>query len=85
MKDIFVLNFSSRNKIVTSYRIMNKNIVYGLIGFGYLLIGILTWKYEFFGVKLDPTQAMLFGILFIIYGAFRVYRAIKLYKDDQKN
>lgn len=64
---------------------MNKNIVYGLIGFGYFLIGIFTWKYNFFVVKLDPTKSMLFGILFIVYGAFRVFRAIKVYRNDQKN
>ncbi|MFV0187579.1 C4-dicarboxylate ABC transporter [Empedobacter falsenii] len=64
---------------------MNKSIVYGLIGFGYFLIGIFTWKYQFFIVKLDNTNAMLMGILFIFYGAFRVYRGIKSYKNDQKN
>ncbi|GEM51268.1 C4-dicarboxylate ABC transporter [Empedobacter brevis] len=64
---------------------MNKNIVYGLIGFGYFLIGIFTWKYQFFIIKLDETKAMLLGILFIIYGVFRVYRGIKSYKNDQKN
>ncbi|MFV0219949.1 C4-dicarboxylate ABC transporter [Empedobacter falsenii] len=64
---------------------MNKSIVYRLIGFGYFLIGIFTWKYQFFIVKLDDTNAMLMGILFIVYGAFRVYRGIKSYKNDQKN
>ncbi|MDM1139110.1 MULTISPECIES: C4-dicarboxylate ABC transporter [Empedobacter] len=64
---------------------MNKNIVYGLIGFGYFLIGIFTWKYQFFIIKLDEIKAMLLGILFIVYGAFRVYRGIKSYKNDQKN
>ena len=64
---------------------MNKNIVYGLIGFGYFLIGIFTWKYQFFIIKLDEPNAMLLGILFIVYGAFRVYRGIKSYKNDQKN
>ncbi len=64
---------------------MNKYIAYGLIGFGYFLIGIFTWKYQFFIIKLDDIKAMLLGILFIIYGAFRVYRAIKGYKNDQKN
>lgn len=63
---------------------MNKNIVYGLIGFGYFLIGIYL-KYQFFIIKLDETKAMLLGILFIVYGAFRVYRGIKSYKNDQKN
>ena len=64
---------------------MNKNIAYGLIGFGYLLIGIFTWKYQFFVIKLDDIKAMLLGILFIVYGAFLVYRAIKSYKNDQKD
>jgi hypothetical protein len=64
---------------------MNKNIVYGLIGFGYLLIGIFTWYFKFFIIKLDETKALLLGILFIIYGAFRVFRAIKAFKNDQKN
>ena len=71
--------------MVSSCLIMNKSIVYGLIGFGYFLIGIFTWKYQFFIVKLDDTNAMLMGILFIVYGAFRVYRGIKSYKNDQKN
>lgn len=64
---------------------MNKNIAYGLIGFGYLLIGIFTWIYKFFIIALDDIQATLFGILFIIYGAFRIYRAIKAYKNDKTN
>ncbi len=64
---------------------MNKNIVYGLIGFGYFLIGIFTWYFKFFIIKLDDTKAMLLGVLFIIYGMFRIFRAIKAYKNDQKN
>lgn len=63
---------------------MNKNIAYGLIGFGYFLIGIFTWKYKYFIIQLDDIKATLFGILFIIYGLFRVYRAIKAYKDEKK-
>ncbi len=63
---------------------MNKNIAYGLIGFGYMLIGIFTWIYKFFIIELDSIQATLFGILFVIYGAFRIYRAIKGYRNDQK-
>ncbi len=63
---------------------MNKNIAYGIIGFGYFLIGIFTWKYKYFIYKLDDTKAMLFGILFIVYGLFRVFRAIKAYKKDEK-
>ena len=63
---------------------MNKNIAYGIIGFGYILIGIFTMTFKYFIIKLDDLNATLFGILFIIYGAFRVYRAIKSYKNDQK-
>lgn len=61
---------------------MNKQIFYGIIGFGYFLIGIFTWYYKFFIIFLDPIQAMLLGILFIVYGLFRVYRAYKAYKQD---
>ena len=64
---------------------MNKYIAYGLIGFGYFLIGIFTWYFKFFIIKLDDTKAMLLGVLFIIYGMFRIFRAIKAYKNDQKN
>lgn len=63
---------------------MNKNIAYGIIGFGYFLIGIFTWKYKYFIVQLDDIKATLFGILFIVYGLFRVFRAIKAYKKDEK-
>ncbi|MBF0596266.1 C4-dicarboxylate ABC transporter [Faecalibacter rhinopitheci] len=63
---------------------MNKNIAYGIIGFGYLLIGIFTWRFKYFIKELDDTQALLFGILFIIYGSFRIYRAIKAYKNGEK-
>lgn len=63
---------------------MNKQIAYGIIGFGYILIGIFTWNYKYFIIKLDDVKATLFGILFIIYGVFRVYRAIKSYRNDQK-
>ena len=63
---------------------MNKNIIYGVIGLGYFLIGIFTWKFQYFIIKLDDIKATLFGILFIIYGAFRVYRAIKAYRNEKK-
>lgn len=63
---------------------MNKNIIYGIIGLGYFFIGIFTWKYQYFIIKLDEIKATLFGILFIIYGAFRVYRAIKAYRNENK-
>ena len=63
---------------------MNKNIIYGVIGLGYFLIGIFTWKFQYFIIKLDDIKATLFGILFIIYGAFRVYRAIKAYRNENK-
>ncbi len=69
---------------VISYRIMNKHIAYGLIGFGYFLIGIFTWKYKYFIFELDEIKATLFGILFIIYGAFRVFRAIKAFRNGEK-
>jgi hypothetical protein len=63
---------------------MNKNITYGLIGFGYFLIGIFTWIYKFFITPLDDIKATALGILFIVYGSFRVYRAIKGYRNDKK-
>lgn len=63
---------------------MNKNIAYGIIGLGYFLIGIFTWKYKYFIYELDDIKATLFGILFIVYGLFRVYRAIKAYKNGKK-
>ncbi|SDQ84151.1 Short repeat of unknown function [Chryseobacterium soldanellicola] len=55
-------------------------------GLFYIVLGIVIITYKFFFVILEPTIAYPLGIVMIIYGAFRIFRAIsRLKKTDDEN
>lgn len=49
---------------------------------GYFVIGILIILYNKFFIDLEPKWARILGILFIVYGGFRFYRAIKYIREN---
>ncbi len=53
-------------------------------GICYVVLGIFVIVYKFFVVYLEPNIAIALGALLIIYGLFRVYRAIKRIRPDGK-
>ncbi|WP_100077569.1 DUF308 domain-containing protein [Chryseobacterium camelliae] len=55
-------------------------------GIFYIVLGIVVMVYKFFFTILDPTVAYPLGGLLIIYGIFRIFRAvtrIKKSKDEE--
>lgn len=52
-------------------------------GFFYLLLGIVVIIYKFFVIFLEPNVAYPLGGLFILYGAFRIVRAIYRIRDQR--
>ncbi|MGM5631208.1 C4-dicarboxylate ABC transporter [Apibacter raozihei] len=60
---------------------LNYKSLSGFIGAGYFIIGILVILYNKFIIEMDPKWARILGALFILYGLFRVYRAIKFMKQ----
>lgn len=52
-------------------------------GFFYIVLGIVVIIYKFFIVILEPNIAYPLGGLLILYGIFRIVRAI--YKIKQQN
>lgn len=62
---------------------MIKGIVNVMIGFCYAVIGgLVLWK-QWFIYQLSPTAALSLGILFIVYGIFRIYRAVKSLQNEE--
>lgn len=55
------------------------NIIMGLL---YGFIGGFVIYREWFFTDLNPVASKALGILFIIYGLFRIYRAIKAIRDS---
>ncbi len=62
---------------------LNYKSLSGFIGAGYFIIGILIIVYNKFIITLEPKWARILGGLFIVYGAFRVYRAIKYIRENE--
>lgn len=57
-------------------------------GICYFVFGILVIIYKFFIIVLEPAVAYAMGILLMVYGIFRVGRAIyriREYKNEQSN
>ncbi len=54
-----------------------------MTGFFYIVLGIVVIIYKFFIVILEPNIAYPLGGLLILYGIFRIVRAI--YKIKQQN
>lgn len=61
---------------------LNYKSISGIIGMGYFVIGILIILYNKFFIDLEPRWARILGILFIVYGGFRFYRAIKYIREN---
>jgi len=51
-------------------------------GLFYIILGIVVIVYKFFFTILEPTIAYAMGGLLILYGIFRIYRAISKIKDS---
>ncbi|MDY3339309.1 C4-dicarboxylate ABC transporter [Riemerella anatipestifer] len=56
-----------------------------LAGVMYLTLGVVVLVYKFFVIQLDDYVAYPLGILMIIYGVFRVFRAIHNIKESKKD
>lgn len=52
-------------------------------GIGYIVLGIAVIVYKFFIVILEPNIAYALGGLLIIYGIFRIVRALYKFKEDR--
>nr|WP_072883458.1 DUF308 domain-containing protein [Chryseobacterium takakiae] len=53
-----------------------------ITGLFYIVLGIVVILYKFFFTVLDPGVAYALGILLILYGIFRIYRAITKIKSS---
>ncbi|SMC43235.1 C4-dicarboxylate ABC transporter [Moheibacter sediminis] len=56
---------------------MIRQVIYVFMGFLYAGMGVFVILREWFLTELTPVAAKALGILFIAYGTFRTYRAIK--------
>ncbi|MEC3874557.1 C4-dicarboxylate ABC transporter [Chryseobacterium sp. T9W2-O] len=50
-------------------------------GLFYIVLGIVVILYKFFFTVLEPGVAYALGVLLILYGIFRIYRAISKIKN----
>ncbi|MBS1571170.1 MAG: C4-dicarboxylate ABC transporter [Bacteroidetes bacterium] len=48
-----------------------------IVGFFYIVLGIVVMVYKFLIIVLEPNIAYAMGSLLILYGCFRMYRAYK--------
>lgn len=55
------------------------NIIFGVL---YSSIGVLILIKNWFLVELSRTAALSLGILFIVYGIFRIYRAVRSIRNQ---
>ncbi|WP_185097097.1 DUF308 domain-containing protein [Chryseobacterium sp. IHB B 17019] len=53
-----------------------------ITGLFYIVLGIVVIFYKFFFTILEPGVAYALGGLLILYGIFRIYRAISKIKDS---
>lgn len=55
-------------------------------GLFYIVLGVVVIIYKFFFTVLEPAVAYGLGALLMLYGVFRIYRAISKIKnsDDEK-
>ncbi|WP_173426503.1 C4-dicarboxylate ABC transporter [Chryseobacterium angstadtii] len=51
-------------------------------GLFYIVLGVVVMYYKFFFTTLEPTIAYAMGGLLILYGVFRIYRAVSRIKDS---
>ncbi|WP_265129392.1 C4-dicarboxylate ABC transporter [Chryseobacterium oranimense] len=51
-------------------------------GLFYIVLGVVVIIYKFFFTVLEPAIAYAMGAVLILYGIFRIYRAILRIKDS---
>ncbi|MFV0305926.1 MAG: C4-dicarboxylate ABC transporter [Moheibacter sp.] len=56
---------------------MIRQVINVIMGILYAFIGVFTIYRDWFLIDLSPYAAKALGILFIVYGLFRIYRAVK--------
>ncbi|MBB6331960.1 uncharacterized membrane protein HdeD (DUF308 family) [Chryseobacterium sediminis] len=52
-------------------------------GLFYIVLGIVVIVYKFFFTVLEPAIAYALGVVLVIYGIFRIYRAISRIKKSR--
>ncbi|MDR3025654.1 DUF308 domain-containing protein [Chryseobacterium sp.] len=52
-------------------------------GLFYIVLGIVVIVYKFFFTVLEPAVAYALGVVLVIYGIFRIYRAISRIKKSR--
>ncbi|AZA55474.1 C4-dicarboxylate ABC transporter [Chryseobacterium sp. G0201] len=52
-----------------------------ITGLFYIVLGVVVIYYKFFFTTLEPAVAYAMGGLLILYGIFRIYRAVSKIKD----
>ncbi|KAA2224979.1 C4-dicarboxylate ABC transporter [Chryseobacterium sp. Tr-659] len=52
-------------------------------GLFYIVLGIVVIVYKFFFTILEPAVAYALGVVLVIYGIFRIYRAISRIKKSR--
>lgn len=56
-----------------------------IAGLAYIALGVVVLVYKFFAITLEDYVAYALGSLMIIYGIFRIVRAIYRIKEDKNN
>ncbi|MGN7864507.1 DUF308 domain-containing protein [Chryseobacterium sp.] len=54
-----------------------------ITGLFYIVLGIVVIVYKFFFTILEPAVAYALGVLLVIYGIFRIYRAVSKIKKSR--
>ncbi|WP_175579919.1 DUF308 domain-containing protein [Chryseobacterium aureum] len=52
-------------------------------GLFYIVLGIVVIVYKFFFTILEPAVAYALGVVLVMYGVFRIYRAISRIKQSR--
>ncbi|WP_238584967.1 C4-dicarboxylate ABC transporter [Chryseobacterium sp. Leaf201] len=53
-----------------------------ITGLFYIVLGVVVMLYKFFFTVLEPGIAYALGVLLILYGLFRIYRAVTRIKNS---
>ncbi|TXF77804.1 C4-dicarboxylate ABC transporter [Chryseobacterium sp.] len=53
-------------------------------GFFYMVLGVVVIVYKFFIITLEPNIAYPLGALLILYGLFRIFRAVDKIKQARR-
>ncbi|MCJ8153577.1 C4-dicarboxylate ABC transporter [Chryseobacterium sp. SSA4.19] len=54
-----------------------------ITGLFYIVLGVVVMLYKFFFTVLEPGIAYALGALLILYGIFRIYRAVTRIKNSE--